>query len=195
MTLMRILCNAVILCGAHGSWAICIDENKPPPEAALIDRQNAGEIVYRAKEDSLQYHPWSSASLTGQIHVVYHLAARHGADAINEKFIKALETLPPHSYRLVVILNIDDVFTGGGYVARKTFEKNARENAGHVTFVLDTDSHIKQVWCLKDQSSTILVLDQRGDTIKAKDGALLDAEIQDYARQIQRHATIAPDNS
>lgn len=195
MTLVRILCSAVFLCSTHWARAMCVDENKPLPMAALNDHQNSGEIVYRAAEDLLHYQPWSSTSLTGQIHVVYHLAARHGVDTLNKKFIEALENLPPHSYRLVVILNIDDVFTGGRYLARKTFEKNVRKNSNHVTFVLDNDSRIKRAWCLKDQSSTILVLDQKGYIMKAKDGALHETEIQDYTQQIQQQAKTAPNNS
>lgn len=182
--LRTLLCNVIFFCGAHGAWAICVDENKPLPVAVLQDNPDAGEIIYHATEDSLRYHPWSSTSLTGQIHVVYHLAARHGVDAINKKFIHALETLPPHSYRLVVVLNIDDVFTGGSYLARKTFEQNARENSGHVTFVLDTDSHLKQVWCIMDQSSTIILVNASGEVIKVKDGLLSETEIHEYLQKI-----------
>ena len=191
MTRLRALCSAVLICSAHSAWALCVDEKKPLPATTLSNRAQSGEILYRAADNNLLYQPWSSTSLTGQVHVIYHLAARHGADEINEKFIQALENLPPRSYRLVVILNIDDVFTGGSYFARKTFEQNARENAGSVTFVLDDSSHIKQAWCLKPQSSTILVLDANGYIMKAKDGALHETEIQDYTQQILQQGKVS----
>ena len=196
MTRLRVFCSTALICySAQWTWALCVDEKKAPPATTLSDRSHSGEIHYRAADDALLYQSWSSTSLTGQVHVVYHLAARHGADVINEKFIKALESLPPQSYRLVVILNIDDVFAGGGYFARKTFEQNARENADRVTFVLDNDSRIKQAWCLKDQSSTILVLDANGNIMKAKDGALHETEIQDYTQQILQQSKASPKNS
>jgi len=95
-----------------------------------------------------------------------------------------LDELPPQGHQLVVILNVDDVFTGGKYFARKIFEGNAKEHASDVVFVLDENSTVQQRWCIDKKSSTLILVNIKGEIVKAKDGALTAAERLDFINAI-----------
>lgn len=192
MRLFHHLLPALALYGSAAPvWGLCVENNKTLPAVTLgsADGDKAGQIIYRANTQELHYQPWSSASLNGKTFVVYHLAARQGIDSINDAFIKALHSLPENSYQLVVMLNIDDVFTGGKYFARKTFENNAKESGGHVMFVLDHASVLREHWCIDTKSSTIMLVNARNEVFRAKDGALSEADITDYLLAIQQVST------
>lgn len=186
MSVARALLILVIASGASTAWSLCLSENQVLPTVTLGGEgdDHSGQIVYDKQDKQLVYLPWSSASLTGKTFVLYYLAARKGSDDINKAFITALDKLPPQSHQLVVMLNIDDVFTGGKYLARKTFESNAKEHGNEVVFILDGSSFIQQQWCIHEKSSTIILVNAKGDVVRAKDGALTEAEIQDYLEQI-----------
>jgi YtfJ family uncharacterized protein len=179
------------LAGTGTAWGLCFDTSHPLPAVTLddADHHHSGQIIYNPQEQQPDYLPWSSSSLTGKTFVIYHLAARHGIDNVNDTFIKALGKLPVASHQLVVILNIDDVFVGGKFFARSTFEDHAKKDGGHTLFVLDDHSAVREHWCINEQSSTIILLNAQGEVMAAKDGALTDTEIQQYlASVLQAHA-------
>lgn len=170
------------------AWSLCVERSQPLPPVTLDVTGPQGQIVYHATEQQPRYQPWTTASLTGKTFVLYYLAARHNIDRVNHAFIQALDTLPPDSFQLVVMLNIDDVFVGGSYFARKTFEQNARDNRDQVMFVLDEGSTLREHWCIRDKSSTVIVIGPNGQVLQAKDGALTTSEIQDYLQTIEQVA-------
>lgn len=188
MPMRRWLLVLYLAVNVSPAWSLCIERSEPLPPVTLDVTGPQGQIIYHAIEQQLQYQLWTTASLTGKTFVLYHLAARHGIDQLNDAFIKELGKLPDNYYQLVVMLNIDDVFVGGSYFARKTFEQNARDNRDEVMFVLDASSTLREHWCINDKSSTVIVIGPDGQVLQAKDGALTTSEIQDYLQAIEQVA-------
>ncbi len=161
------------------------------PEYEIIN----GKMIYKADTD-INYKKWSSSELTGRIGVVYHLAARLGADEINKPFIDALmaadlpEYLPDSPYKTTTILNTDDAVWGTAGIASGRFENSLKENT-YAYFANDENGVAQKSWGLKKKGSAIIIHDKEGKVLYFKDGKMTQDEIQKGILIIQNELTAA----
>ena len=163
---------------ATGSGASEIVEGALLPPVALDG--DAGELYVQTGK--VRYRAWSSRSLTGLVHTVYHLAARLGIDSVNKAFIDALEAaeLPAGRHRLVTILNIDDVvFSAFSGHARKSFEDKRLEHP-EPRFVLDDASRARNAWGLAPKGSAVIIIGSDGKVLRYMGGKLGAQQIADF---------------
>lgn len=185
----RGLLQALLLLVSVGSWSEVMAIGEALPVVELSG--NAGELICDGAE--LRYQSWSSAQLPGVARMLYIVAARMGADKINQPLLDALEAeggveaFPGEQVKVVSILNVDDVFPMGGGFARAAFEhaRKQPENA-HAEFVLDDRSAIQRAWGLKRKSAAVIILDPLGRVVRFKDGGLTDAEIVDFVKVLKQ---------
>lgn len=179
----------MLVCLAGLGWSETVVQGESLPTVILSG--NAGELLYRDGE--LEYRPWNSDSLRGKARMLYIVAARVGADKINQPLLDALdaqggvEAFPQDRVKVVSILNVDDVFPMGGGFARAAFEhaRKQPENA-HAEFVLDDRSAIHSAWGLKHKSAAVIILDASGRVVRFKDGGLTDQEVSDFVKTLKQ---------
>jgi YtfJ family uncharacterized protein len=160
-----------------------IIDGEPLP-AVVLDGE-AGELYVVHEE--VRYRAWSSEALTGKIFVLYHLAARHNIDKVNQAFIDTLDTeeFPSEHYQLVTILNIDDVFTLGGSMARRGFESSRTKRlTSRTAYVLDDQSKVRDTWGLEKKGSAVIIVDKEGIVLCHKDSVLTKQEITKFITRI-----------
>lgn len=165
------------------SWSGVVRVGESLPMVELYG--GSGLLEYHTGE--LEYREWTSADLVGRAHLLYIVAARIGADKLNQPLLDRLkqeggvEAFPDEKVRVVSILNTDDAFPMTGALARKSFElaRTLPENE-HADFVLDERSAIQKAWGLGRKSGAVILLDRQGSVVKFKDGALNRSEIQEF---------------
>lgn len=161
---------------------------QPLPRVVLDD--GAGELVYEGGEHV--YRKWDSSDLPHKVHVLYMVAARMGADKINQPFQDALieagglAFFSKAQYSIISVLNLNDVFPMGGMIARKAFEhERTLSKNDHAEFVLDENGALWDAWDLQPRSAAVIILDRDGKVLRFKDGALTDDEIVDYVQLLK----------
>lgn len=180
MTLMLL----PFLASAHN---FVIGEHVAP--VAIHDR---GELIY-ADDGEFTYKKWNTAKLAGKVRVVQYIAGRTSAKKKNSLLITAVKEadFPQDRFQPTTIVNTDDVIPGSGFFVRGKIEKNKR-NYPWAQFIVDSAGLARQAWQLKEESSTILVLDKNARVRWAKDGALTPDEVNDVITLL--HILIAADN-
>lgn len=159
------------------------------PIPAVHVHAPGGELYIDNK--SLLYRPWSTDSLKSRVHILYYVAARMGADKINQPFLDALEksivenTISMDQIKIVSMLNINDVFPWGAAFAKHAFEEN-RFIHEHPIFVLDAEGIGKKTWQLTPKSCAVIITDSHGNVIKFKDGQLTQDDIEQFIVAIQK---------
>lgn len=136
-----------------------------------------GELVYDNQKFS--YTPWNSASLTGKVRVVQHIAGRSSAKEINAPLVEAIKAakLPHEYYQTTTIVNTDDAIIGTSVFVRNSIEDNKKEFPWS-QFIVDSNGSVKKAWGLDDKGSAVVVLDAQGKIQFAKDGGLTPQEVQ-----------------
>lgn len=140
---------------------------------AISDR---GEMLL--DNDEVRYQNWDSTQLEGKVRIVQYIAGRRSAKKKNSFLIKAIKSadFPDDRFQPTTIVNTDDEIPGTGIFVRSKIEKNKRHYPW-AQFIIDSDGLGRKTWQLKEDSSTIFVLDQEGRIQWAKDGALTPNEV------------------
>ena len=143
---------------------------------APVGITDLGELVL--SNDDIVYKTWNTAQLEGKVRVVQYIAGRRSAKKKNSVFIKAIKAadLPEDIFQPTTIVNTDDEIPGSGIFVRGKVEKNKRRYPW-AQFIIDSDGLGRKAWKLKEESSTIVVLDEKGRIRWAKDGALSPKEV------------------
>lgn len=136
-----------------------------------------GEIV--ATGSHIQYRNWNSASLSGKVRIVFHIAGRSSVKEKNETLMNAIRQagFDRTKYQTTTIINADDAIVGTGVFVKNSAEKGKLENI-HSQVVLDQNSSVKNAWKLKEKESFVAVLDKHGKVQFVSEGKLSQAQIQ-----------------
>ncbi|MBK0002977.1 YtfJ family protein [Erwinia sp. S38] len=151
---------------------------------APVGIADRGELVLNGNE--ISYKKWNSSKLQGKVRVVHYIAGRRSAKKKNSILIKAIKAanFPGDQFQPTTIVNTDDEFLGTGLFVVGKVEKNQRHYPW-AQFIIDSDGLGRKVWQLKEDSSTIVVLDREGRVQWAKDGALTPGEVLQVISLIQ----------
>ncbi|WP_410014612.1 YtfJ family protein [Sodalis sp. C49] len=141
-----------------------------------VEITDRGELVL--DHNTFSYKNWNSSELEGKVRVIQHIAGRTSAKKKNSMLIKAVEDamFPNDRFQPVTIVNTDDAIPGSGMFVRGKIEKN-KKNYPWAQFIIDSNGLARKAWQLKEESSTIVVLDKDGRIQWAKDGALTPEEV------------------
>jgi hypothetical protein len=152
---------------------IMISKGKKLP---LVEVNKKGELTIDGA--SLAYKPWSTEQLTGKVRVINHFAGRSAAKELNEPLITALKAaeFPKDAYQTTTIINLKDSMWGTGALVV------AKAEAGKKAFpwssvVIDEAGACLAAWGLAKENSAVSVVDENGDVLFFKDGALTSTEI------------------
>lgn len=142
--------------------------HQPPPAVTVT---NAGELVLT--QDQLSIRNWQLSNGEGKVQLVQHIAGRSTAKELNAPLIEAIKVarLPRDRYQTVTIINVDDALFGTSNFVRSRAEETKREFPWS-SIVVDNKGVVAQDWQLTAKSSAIVLLDQEGAVLFAKEGAL-----------------------
>ena len=90
-----------------------------------------GVMVYKGGS-KISYKTFDTSDMDGKVKTIYHLAARTGADEVNQHYIDALiaakvpEHAPDSPYKTTTILNTDDAVWGTAGIAVGRLEKSQK---------------------------------------------------------------------
>lgn len=154
----------------------------------VLDIQSGGEI--HVSDNNIIRRPWSSSCLDskGKVQVVQYIAANFGVRNQNRSFNDSLieKRFTSEQMSTTIIVNMADTmeFTKGMIV-----KKVAKNKAKHQTidFIIDTQGIGLQRWGMKNKSSAVIVLDENGKVLFAKDGPLSEIEIESAIKLIETH--------
>ncbi len=147
---------------------------KPVTPVMISER---GEL-HLNKDGDFFYTKWDTAKLAGKVRVMQYIAGRKSAKKKNSLLINAVKDadFPEDRFQPTTIVNTDDAIPGSGFFVRGKIEKN-KKNYPWAQFIVDSDGLARKAWQLKEESSTIVVLDNRGRVRWAKDGSLTPDEV------------------
>lgn len=143
------------------------------PLAVIIDD---GVIHYAGGEFS--YQPWNSATLTGKVRVLLHLAGRLSAKEENALLTEKLQAanLPRERFQTTLIVNTHDAIPGSSLFVRASL-KSSKKQSPWSQFIIDNSGEARRTWQLKEGGSAVVVLDQSGNIRFYKEGALSPLEV------------------
>ncbi|MDW8846007.1 YtfJ family protein [Erwinia sp. MMLR14_017] len=143
------------------------------PLAVIIDD---GVIHYSGGEFS--YQPWNSATLTGKVRVVLHLAGRLSAKEENASLTEKLQAanLPRERFQTTLIVNTQDAIPGSALFVRASL-KSSKKQSPWSQFIIDNSGEARRTWQLKEGGSAVVVLDKSGNIRFYKEGALSPLEV------------------
>ncbi|WP_371239757.1 YtfJ family protein [Pantoea sp. KPR_PJ] len=167
---------SLLLCGAllpGLSSAHTFETGKPLPRIFIA---NEGELVIQ--QNKLVYQRWSSASLTGKVRLMIHVAGRLSAKDQNAPLIAAIRqaNLPRGRFQTTTIVNTDDAIPGSAIFVERSI-KSSKLDAPWQHFVIDSSGVAQNSWRLMPHGSTVVILDTHGIVRFAKDGALTPQEV------------------
>ncbi|MTD26190.1 YtfJ family protein [Erwinia sorbitola] len=162
------------------AWAHNFVVGQTVTPVSITDR---GEQLLR--NGIFSYQPWNSSELAGKVRVVQYIAGRTSAKKENSLLVGAIKNaqFPGDRFQPTTIVNTDDSIPGTGYFVRKKIEKNQRRYPW-AQFIIDSNGIGRKAWQLKEESSTILVLDKQGQVQWAKDGALTPQEVRQVMSRV-----------
>ncbi|MEN3261480.1 YtfJ family protein [Sodalis endosymbiont of Spalangia cameroni] len=173
------LCCLVVSLSLH---AHLLRTGEPVPPVKVMHQ---GEVIYDHYEFSHQ--SWNSARLPGKIRLIQHIAARTSAREMNAALIETLRKarLPREYYQTTTIVDRGDAFFATGWFIRHQIEASLRRYPWS-QIIDDTNSVVRHAWQLKSKTSTIVLLNARGEVQWAKEGPLTLEEIRQVVSRIQR---------
>lgn len=180
--LKKIIPIVILLTHPFSALTATLQINKPVPAVTVTDR---GELLLNEK-GKLIYQDWSSKKLVGKTRMILHIAGRLSAKELNEPLIEAIKQkkFDQKKYQTTTIINTDDTMLGTGFFVRSSIEDSKREFP-FSQIIVDNDGVVKKTWQLKPKSSTIIVLNKKGDVLFAKDGALTSEETNNVINLIE----------
>lgn len=143
------------------------------PLAVII---NDGTIHYAQGEFS--YQPWNSATLTGKVRVLLHLAGRLSAKEETASLTEKLQAanLPHERFQTTLIVNTQDAIPGSGLFVRASL-KSSKKQSPWSQFIIDNSGEARRTWQLQEGGSAVVVLDKSGNIRFYKEGALSPLEV------------------
>lgn len=159
---LLLACQSVFVAAAD------IVVGEPLPQVAIADK---GECVL--KGDEIDYQPWQSEALRGQVYIVEYVAARAGVDKINAAFFSALEeaSLPADQVGVIKMVNSDDAMWGTSGLVAGEIEKTKRKEP-QTRFVIDAEGLAQQKWDLQKKGAALAILDAEGEVLFFKEGGV-----------------------
>ncbi len=154
----------------------------------VLDIQSGGEI--RVDDNNIIKRPWNSSCLDskGKVQVVQYIAANFGVRSQNKAFNDSLveKHFTSEQMSTTIIVNMADTMD---IAKNMVFKKVAKSKAKHQTidFVIDDHGVGLERWGMKNKSSAVIVLDENGKVLFAKDGPLSDLEIEHTIKLIEAH--------
>lgn len=148
-----------------------------------VSVESKGEILLEGGKTL--YKNWSSNNLHGKVRIIQHIAGKTTAKAMNESLVEAIKTAKFNKdhYQTTTIINLKDAIWGTGAIVAGKAE-SAKKEYSWSSIVLDDRGTVRKAWDLKKDSSAIILLDQSGKVVFAKEGKLSKDEISDLITDI-----------
>lgn len=171
-TLPSLFCllGLIFTVGQASATEITVGEAFPP-----LNIESRGELVIKGEE--VEFTPWSSASMAGNVVYFQYMAGRPSADKMNRHVNNALEEsgIEDDNFISTVIVNLDDVTFGASGFAVKEMKKNKKKYP-HTHLIADENGAGRISMGLQEESSAIGVIDKQGKVLFFKDGKLTESE-------------------
>ena len=154
----------------------------------VLDIQSGGEI--HVSDNNIIKRPWSSSCLEskGKVQVVQYIAANFGVRKQNKSFNDSLieKRFTSDQMSTTIIVNMADTMD---FAKEMVVKKVAKNKAKHQTidFIIDDQGVGLQRWGMKNKSSAVIVLDENGKVLFAKDGPLSEIEVERTIKLIETH--------
>lgn len=150
-----------------------------------IEIKSKGEIQLIAGK--LRYTPWNSDALQGKVRTLIHVAGRQDSLNLNQSLIETIqaENFNRLQYETTTILNLKEANWGTGAILCGQMEQAKKSQPQH-SFIVDEKGTTLKSWGLSRESSAVLVLDEYGDVLYGKDGALSEGEVQYVIHLLRR---------
>lgn len=182
---MKNFLRQAVICGlffANGAWAHNVQLNSALP---TVNVAQDGELVAQGK--NVVYKDWSSATLSGKVRVLQHIAGRSSVKEKNEPLMNAIRqaNFDRAKYQTTTIINADDAIIATGSFVKSSAEEGKLKNP-HTQVVLDQKSSVKNAWGLKAKESFIAVLDKNGKVQFVSEGKLSAEQIQQVIALTQK---------
>ncbi len=113
---------------------------------------------------------WSSQMLKDKVWVVFYVAPSHRDDNQDLKDALNAEGFPGEKYGSVAVINMASSWLPNSIIASAL--KSNQEKYPKVIYVKDLDRLLVKEWHLADDAFVMLVIDQKGQVISAKEGDL-----------------------
>lgn len=158
---------------------------RPCEPVPPVNVMHQGEVLYAHNEFSHQH--WCSARLPGKVRLIQHIAARTSAREMNAALIETLRkaSLPRDYYQTTTIVDRGDAFFATGWFIRHQIEASQRRYPWS-QIIDDAESVVRHAWQLKSNSSTVVVLNARGEVQWVKEGPLTLEDVRQVVTLIQR---------
>jgi YtfJ family uncharacterized protein len=166
-----------------GNRAVSLQAGQSLP---VLDIREGGEVTL--SDSDIVKTPWSSKSFDsrGKVQLVQYVAANRGAVRQNKAFTDSLIEKQFSSEQLdttVIVHFADTMSLLKGIVVNRIAKNKAKHETIH--FVIDDDSLGLQRWGMKNKSFAIIVLDESGKVLFAKDGPLSELEVESTIELIE----------
>jgi YtfJ family uncharacterized protein len=173
--------------GLDGNRAVSLQAGQSLP---VLDIREGGEVTL--SDSDIVKTPWSSKSFNsrGKVQLVQYVAANRGAVRQNKAFTDSLIEKQFSSEQLdttVIVHFADTMSLLKGIVVNRIAKNKAKHETIH--FVIDDDSLGLQRWGMKNKSFAIIVLDESGKVLFAKDGPLSNLEVESTIELIESHVS------
>ncbi len=181
----RVALSAILLvcCLLFAPLAVRADSiqlGAPLPPLA-IERQ--GELVL--KGEAFSYRPWALPGGLGKPHVLQYMAGTLKARSQTQAFTDRLEQEIPHdSIHVTTLINMDQILWGSGRFVIRQVKENKKEYP-ITTIVLDESGLGQSAWALPEKDAAIIIMDAGGSVLYFKEGAMLDADIDETIELIR----------
>lgn len=180
--LIQYILIGLVSVGYTSASASNVVVGKKLPAVEIVDK---GECVIRQAD--IDYVPWHSKTLQGQVHIVEYVAARAGVDKINAAFFAAVKeaNIPMEQLTIFKMVNSDDALWGTSGLVAGEIEKTKRKEPD-TRFVIDAQGLGLEAWGLQEKSAAIAVLDAQGQVLFFKEGGLSEAEVAQSLKLIRQ---------
>lgn len=158
----------------------------PAPGEPLpsVNIAEPGALV--ADGDDFTLRPFSTDELQGQVVSIHAVAGRLGIDKKNAPYVEALKAagLPEERFATVSIIDQSQALFGTkGLVLGKA--KDKQREFPTTQFVVDGDGAATAAWGLDKKGYAVIVIDAAGRVLRAHDGSLDAAQIDDFVTAIR----------
>ncbi|OOE66515.1 hypothetical protein BZG20_09235 [Salinivibrio sp. IB868] len=155
------------------SMAHTVQNGAPLPSAKVAEH---GELTLNG--DDIVYQDWQTEQLPGKVRVIQAIAGRSSAKEMNAPLMEAITAadFDDARYQTTTIINQDDAMWGTGGFVKSSAEDSKREFSWS-SIVLDENGSVAEAWRLKEESSLIAVLDDKGSVRFVKEGKLSADEV------------------
>lgn len=140
-----------------------------PLAAVTIDR--GGEIIVGVQ--GVQVRPWHTATLTGQVQLIIHVAGRLTAKHQLGDLIAQLSRTPftPQAVHFITLVNTNDALFGSApFVERSII--SSKKDSPNDSFIIDRSGIAAHRWQLQPESAAIIILDRQEKVVFFHQGQL-----------------------